>query len=302
MKISVLGPLSLSCDIRQLRAPTAPKQRTVLGMLVIHADRYLSASTLIRELWSEELPATAATTLQTYILSLRKSLSVELRLSTDDIANHLLITESGGYRLNDAQLELDSRDFHRLARAGREAFSAGDDESAESLLTAALALWRGPALVDVPVGPSLEAHRLQLHESWLVATEYLAETRLRQGRHREVCAELAGVVRENPLHEGLHTQYMRALCLWGRRDRALAVFQDLRQRLVEELGLEPMRETQEVFRAILGTGSSRIPHGLFGSDRGGSAALAEHGSDGRWRAAGGNANSFRETLVRVARE
>ncbi|GGS94078.1 AfsR/SARP family transcriptional regulator [Streptomyces violaceus] len=250
MKLGVLGPLSVQVE-GDLHTPSAPKMRSVLATLLVHADQVVPVSSLIRELWDEEPPVSCLTTLQTYILNLRKLLASATGMTARQVASEILVTRSGGYLFRTTQGDLDVHRFHQLVSDGRRALSSGDDSTALSTLSSALQLWRGPALVDVVAGRILEGRRQQFEESRLVVLEYLVDTQLRLGMYREVLTELAALTADNPYHEGLHAQYMRALYLNGRRAQALELFQRLRVNLVNHLGLEPGPMAQELHRSIL---------------------------------------------------
>ncbi|MFD9888460.1 BTAD domain-containing putative transcriptional regulator [Amycolatopsis sp. NPDC059027] len=250
MELGVLGPLSVRVG-SNFTVPSAPKLRNVLATLLVHADQVVPVSALIKELWDDEPPLSGLTTLQTYILNLRKTFVAATCMPATEVAKSILVTQVGGYMFSTGGGTLDIHEYHRLVADGREALSTGDDRTAVRLLNEALRLWRGPALVDVPMGRILESKRRQFEESRLVVLEYLVDAELRLGMHREVLTELAALTAENPLHEGLHTQYMRALHLSGRRAQALEVFHRLRGNLVGELGLEPELPTQRVHQAIL---------------------------------------------------
>ncbi|WP_199562202.1 AfsR/SARP family transcriptional regulator [Micromonospora deserti] len=248
--MGVLGPLSVR--VRQVAwTPTAPKVRNVLAVLIGHADQVVPAASLILELWGDEPPASASTTVQTYVLNLRKHFAAATGRSMAEISGELLVTRAGGYLLSSRLAALDLHRYGVLVARGRQALGDGDDREAVRHLSDALRVWRGRALVDVPVGRLLEARRRQLEESRLVNLEYLVDAELRLGMHREVLTELAALTVENPLHEGLHAQYMRALHLSGRRAQALEVFHRVRGNLVTELGLEPGLPVQRLHQAIL---------------------------------------------------
>lgn len=238
MESGVLGPLRLCYEAQNI-APSAPKQRTVLATLLVHADQAVPVRSLLRELWDERPPASALTTLQTYVLNLRRLIAEHTGMTTGDVAQDVLVTNSGGYMLRVDPETLDLNDYHSLVAIGCTALSRGDDEQGIDLLSKALGLWRGPALVDVQVGRVLESKRQQFEESRLVVLEYMLDARLRLGMYREVLVELAALTAENPLNEGLHSQYMRALHLSGRRAHALDVFRRFREDLASELGLDP---------------------------------------------------------------
>lgn len=250
MDFGVLGPLTFCCGSENV-APSAPKQRSVLATLLVHADQLVPVHGLLRELWDEQPPVSALTTLQTYVLNLRRLIAGRTCSTTADVAQSVLITRNGGYMLRTDRGTLDLNKYHSLVAAGRTALSIGDDVEGVELLSRALGLWRGPALVDVQVGRLLESKRRQFEESRLVVLEYMLDAQLRLGMCREVLVELAALTVENPLNEGLHAQYMRALHLSGRRVNALDVFRRLRENLVGELGLDPGPPVQRLHRAIL---------------------------------------------------
>ncbi|WP_255285522.1 AfsR/SARP family transcriptional regulator [Nocardia pseudobrasiliensis] len=230
-------------------APSAPKLRTVLGTLIMHSGQVVPASSLMSELWGDEPPASGSTTLQTYILTLRKNLAALTRWSVSDISNEILVTRTRGYLLKN--VDIDYHNYNSLVSKGRKSITSGDDRHGAALLDQALRLWRGPALIDVEGKRVLESKRRQLDESRLVALELMTEAQIRLGMHREVLPELTALTLENPLHEGLHAQFMRALSLGGRRAQALEVFRQLRCNLIAELGIEPGKQVQQVHREIL---------------------------------------------------
>lgn len=250
MEAGILGPLFVRCGAVS-RAPSAPKLRNVLTTLIVNTGQVVSVSLLMRELWEVEPPVSGLTTLQTYILNLRKLISAMTGLSTTEVSKEVLITKPGGYLLQLGSGNLDLHCYHAIVAAGRAAIAAGDDSEAVRQLNAALQLWRGPALVDVQCGRVLESKRRQLEESRLVVLERLVDAQLRLGMYHEALTELVALIVENPLHEALYSQYMRTLHRLGRRAEALEVFRELRDNLVEELGLEPSPAVQRVHQEVL---------------------------------------------------
>jgi DNA-binding SARP family transcriptional activator len=205
----------------------------------------------MRELWDDVPPKSSLTTLQTYILGLRKLLADVTGRSTAEISADILATRAGGYLFQIGDSTFDLRRYHTLVAAGREALTAYDDQTGVYRLSEALRLWRGPVLVDVPVGPVLESKRRQFEESRQVIIEYLVDAQLRLGMYGELRAELAALTAENPLQEGMHAKYMCALHLSGQRTQALEVFHRLRSTMVSEIGLEPGPGIQRLHQAIL---------------------------------------------------
>ena len=279
MELGFLGPLYVSAGGGQPRtAPTAPKLRNVFAMLAAHADQLVPVPALMRELWGDQPPASGLTTLQTYILNLRRMLVQVTGRSSAEVAAGVLVTHAGGYSIQTGDDDVDSRVFQRAAAVGQEAQAAGDDVLAVQRFLEALQLWRGPALVDVNVGVLLSVKCRQLEEARLNVIEHMVEAQLRLGMAREVLSELAAVTSENPTHEGLHMQYMRALHLSGRRAHSLEVFHRLRGNLVTELGLEPGPVVQDIHQAIL-----RCDEDLIVFARQPRAATPVGAAAGRWR-------------------
>jgi SARP family transcriptional regulator, regulator of embCAB operon len=239
MRFTVLGPLTMEPG----RLPSAPKQRQLLALLLLNAGTVVTVDDCVDELWGEQPPNSAHSTLQTYVMNLRKVLRVK--------GHDQITTRERGYALRLEPGELDLDDFHRIARGGSEAYAAGRYPEAARLLQAALDLWRGPALVDVQAGPILRARLEGLREVHLAVQEERVEADLRLGRHRELLGELRVLVRRYPTHENLCAQLALALYRSGRIIEALAALRQLRRTLGDRFGLEPSRRLQGLERALL---------------------------------------------------
>jgi DNA-binding SARP family transcriptional activator len=250
MEIRVLGPLSVSSGGASA-VPTAPKPRSVLALLLVQANQTVPVADLIQELWGGDPPTSALTTLQTYVLQLRKRLAAALQVPASVVAASILVTVPGGYQFRITADDYDLPVYQRLAAEGQRALAVGDDALAADLLMQAQALWRGPALADVPAGPILLPQVKRLQESRLTTEERSIEARLRLGKHQEVLSDLAGLTAEHPLDENLHALMMVALHRSGRRQEALRVFHQLRSGMIETLGLEPARQLHLLQQAIL---------------------------------------------------
>ncbi|MER6518567.1 AfsR/SARP family transcriptional regulator [Streptomyces sp. NPDC060334] len=250
MEISVLGPLDAeSAGVRIL--PSAGKQRQLLALLALHANRGLPVSTLMEEIWEGDPPRSAASTLQTYILHLRRLISGSLGDPSGVAAKEILVYRHGGYQLRMLPGMVDAIEYDRLAAVGQAAFTAGDDEAAVAALRRALALWQGPALADVRTGSLLELERVRLEESRLGILERRIDIEMGMGLHAELLPELTVLTLRHSLHEGLHALRMVALCRAGRPSEALAAFTTLRTRLKDSLGIEPSARLQRLHQAVL---------------------------------------------------
>ncbi|MFD5877012.1 BTAD domain-containing putative transcriptional regulator [Streptomyces sp. NPDC060322] len=249
MKFQVLGPLSAEVNGVSI-VPTAGKPRQILSLLALCPGRVVPVPLLMEEIWTEP-PASALTTLQTYILQLRRRLGGAMVPGGHTTAKDVLVTRYGGYTLQISPEAVDVHAYERLVAKGQAAFDEGDDEQAAQAFRQALALWSGPALVDVRVGPILEIEVMRLEESRLVTQERRIDADLRLGRHSELIAELTDLIARHPQHEGLHSQAMVALYRSGRQATALDVYRRLRRRLIEDLGVEPSPQTQRLHQAML---------------------------------------------------
>ncbi|MFJ1974867.1 BTAD domain-containing putative transcriptional regulator [Streptomyces sp. NPDC087903] len=259
MEIKVLG--SLAAHERGVPVvPTAAKPRQLLALLALHGDRVVTVPTLMEEIWGENVPRSASTTLQTYILQLRRKIAAALVDEPALDAKDILVTRLGGYLLRVQPGQVDAHEFERLADHGRAAYDVADYRTASDLLRRALGLWQGPALVDVPAGSVLELEVLRLNEERTTALERRIESDLRLGRHAEVVPELRVLAARHPLHEGFCAQLMRALHHTGGSWRALEAYQRLRGSLVRELGLEPSAALRGLHQAVLAGDPDRVLH------------------------------------------
>jgi DNA-binding SARP family transcriptional activator len=264
MDIDVLGALNVRENGVSV-TPTAPKPRQVLALLSLQADHVVPVGMLIEELWGEQPPRSARTTLQTYVLQIRELISAALEQAPcrpgRRTAKDVLVTLPGGYLLDTAGGTSDVREFERLAGLGYRAMDAEDYAGAARHLREALSRWTGGALADVTTGPQLEMETRRLEETRLCALDQRIEADLRLGRHRELLGELTVLVNRYRTHENLHGQFMLALHRSGRRSEALEVYQRLRNALVRELGLEPSAALRRMQRSILMSGPEPTPVG-----------------------------------------
>jgi DNA-binding SARP family transcriptional activator len=247
MQFALLGSLEVSIEGKHLEL-RSNRQRVVLAMLLLHAGRVVPFGRLVDALWDDEPPATATGQLQTCVSALRKQLR-------DLGAGSLVSTSPLGYSINVPAGSLDIADFERLAERGRAAAAEQRTEDAARELRAALALWRGPAAADVHSG-LVQAAATRLNEDHLGVLEECIQLELELGRHHALVGELSELVKEHPLREILRAQHMLALYRSARQVEALESFQEARQTLIRELGLEPGERLCALQRAILAKDSS----------------------------------------------
>ena len=228
MEFRILGPLEVVDDDRPLPLG-GERQRALLALLLTRPNQVVSTDRLADELWGAQPPKTALNTIQYYVSQLRKTLGADR-----------IVTRPPGYLIRVEPEELDLARFEQLAQEG----------SAESL-HAALELWRGPALADLTFESFAREEATRLEELRLVAQERRIDADLEAGRTAELVSELERLIAEHPLRERLRGQLMLALYRSGRQAEALSAYQAARSTLVDELGIDPGPELQELERAML---------------------------------------------------
>jgi predicted ATPase/DNA-binding SARP family transcriptional activator len=274
VEFRILGPLEIASEggLVQLRAA---KHRALLAVLLLHANQVVSYGRLLDELWGEEPPATAIKTLQVYVAALRKALGSER-----------IVSRARGYLLRAEADEVDAARFELLVGDAQQLREAGAAAEAAERFREALSLWRGAALADVSFESLARGEVERLEELRLTVLAERIECELLRGRHGDVIGELEALVSEHPLHERFRGQLMLALYRNGRQAEALETFHDARRTLVEELGIEPGLELQDLNRRMLkqdpelevASGSRPLPSGtvtLVATEVEGSAQLLQ---------------------------
>lgn len=237
MEFRLLGPVEVLRGDRS--APLGgPKQRAVLAHLLLRANDIVPTDRLIDQIWGEGPPDAARNALQSYVSRLRSALGDSGRLERRD----------PGYVLRVEPEEVDALRFEAQVRQARTLL---DPEERVALLDQALALWRGPALADLADEVSLRGEVARLEELHTQAVEDRVEARLEAGAHTEAIPELEALVERHPLRERLWGQLMVACYRAGRQAEALRAFDRARGVLVEELGVEPSAELQDLYDQIL---------------------------------------------------
>ena len=239
IEFRILGSLEVVDQGRPL-ALGGPRQRALLAVLLVHRGEAVSSDRLIDELWGERAPASAVKIVQGYVSNLRKVLG-----------NGVLVTQGGGYALRIQSGQLDADRFESLLVEARDALAKGDPRTAAARLRGALGMWRGPPLADFAYESFAQSEIARLEETRLTALEGRIDAELALVEHARLVGELEALVREHPLRERFIAQLMLALYRSGRQAEALESYRVTRGRLVDELGLEPGRDLQELERAIL---------------------------------------------------
>ncbi|MET7723788.1 AfsR/SARP family transcriptional regulator [Streptomyces mirabilis] len=243
--------------------------RALLTVLALRPGRTVPAAVLVDEVWDGDPPADAPGALQALVGRLRRALGPQAVDSGD-----------GGYRLAAGADDIDLHRFERLAGEGVRALADGDPTKAAEALDDALALWRGPALADLPdraaESARWETRRLDVRRARFTAA-------LALGHAEQSLPELTALCDLHPLDEPLHVLRLRALRDAGRPAEALAAYESVRELLADRLGSDPGPELRALHEELLspaddgGRAHARRPRPRSTDLTEDRAAPAEHG-------------------------
>ena len=236
--VRVLGPVRLRAG-ESWQVPASPQLRLVLGLMALRIGQVVPVAELVDAIWEDEPPRSARASLQALMTRLRQLLK--------PLPGASLTRCGDGYLLEFDEDSVDAERSRSLGRAAR----AADGAAAIPLFDAALALWNGPALADAPDTERVTAIRYGLAEERLSMLQDRLACMLARGREREAAAELPAALARHPLNERLAGMLMATWYRSGQRAEALAVFRQIRGRLVAELGVEPGAELQLLHQRIL---------------------------------------------------
>jgi DNA-binding SARP family transcriptional activator len=255
LRVGVLGPVTAWRDEYEVPAGQ-PRQLAVLGVLAMRKNRVVSRGELVDAVWGDKPPASAEGGIYTYVAGLRQVLEPD-RPRQDPrrrrrVPARVLVSAGGGYMLRLEPGCLDAERFEHGLGQVRGLRAAGDCAGALNAVTEALSLWRGIAFAGTP-GPFADAERSRLDELRTAAAEDRADLLLALGRHTDAVPDLTALVAEHPLRERARGLLMVALYRCGRQAEALRVFRDARERLAEDLGIDPGGELTEIHQQVLAT-------------------------------------------------
>ncbi|MEU0950625.1 BTAD domain-containing putative transcriptional regulator [Streptomyces canus] len=236
MRYRILGVTEAADDHGAGIPLGGPRVRTLLAALALRPGRTVSSEVLIDEVWGEGPPQDAPAALQALVGRLRRA-----------VGKDAIVSGPAGYRLAGAEDDVDLYVFERLVRQGTAALARRDARTAAQDLTAALALWRGDALADLPdrtAATRPEALRVE-------ATRARIEADLLLGRAQDVVPELKELTAAHPYDEPLHVLLIRALRDGGRGADALAAYESVRRALADGLGTDPGPELRDLHGELL---------------------------------------------------
>jgi DNA-binding SARP family transcriptional activator/tetratricopeptide (TPR) repeat protein len=242
MRFGILGPL-LVCEAGVVIEVPAARQRNLLAVLLLHAGQPVPADKVAEAVWDGAPPPSAAGTLRTHVMRLRRVLGTE--------AGSRLVTRPPGYLIDVADEDVDLLRFKSLCREGGAAVRAGAWGAAADILEQAVGLWRGAPLADITCQLLQRNEVPRLEQLHLQALEWRVDAWLHLGRHDELIPDLQTLVGLHPFRERFHAQLMLALHRCGRRADALKAYRAARGVLVAELGVEPGQDLQRAHQRVL---------------------------------------------------
>jgi DNA-binding SARP family transcriptional activator len=245
VRLAILGSLAVWRGIQV--DPGPPSQRAVLGVLALAPGVLVRREAIIDAIWGEDIPATAVNLVQKYVSRLRAVLD-PARPPRDP--GGLLVSVNTSYRLQATGDQLDVLAFEQLVGDARAACYRGDRPDACEIYERALGLWRGEPLADLDILRDHPAVTGLCRRRAEVITEY-AQAACAAGMYDRVLAHLHDLVAREPLNENAHALLMTALAGTGQQADALAVFEELRLRLDDQLGVRPGLRLSSVHLQVL---------------------------------------------------
>jgi DNA-binding SARP family transcriptional activator len=227
VRITLLGAVDAWVGAERL-ALGSPLQRTLFAMLALEAGTAISVDRLVDAMWGESLPGDPRAMVHNYSSRLRKVLLT---------AGVVINKRAAGYVLEVEPQSVDLHVFRALAREGE--------------LRKALDIWPGSALGGITDSDVVAALRTRLDAERLTVAEEWASQALDDRRHQEALAELTALVQAHPLRESLVRLELIALYRCGRQADALRRYEETRELLADELGIDPGAELQDVHARIL---------------------------------------------------
>lgn len=240
LRVRLLGPIEVLAGKNEVPLRRG-RQRLLVAALALDAGRVVPRGRLVEALWPGTEPDDPSNALQHLVAQVRRALGTR---------RHVLRTASGGYVLDLPRDAVDALAVEDALAGARAALAAGDSERACELAEGALARWRGDALADADDGP-LRADAARLDDARVDAELLRADALLALGRAEEVVDRLAALAEREPLREPIWARLLAALAAVGRSAEALAVYEEVRRRLSEELGARPGQELRELHGRIV---------------------------------------------------
>ncbi|MGI8331350.1 ATP-binding protein [Actinomadura scrupuli] len=247
LRLQVLGPLRVWRGESELAA--GPRQQAyLLALLLARGGRPTGTGELIDLIWGEDAPASALNVIHKYVGSLRRLLEPDLPPRG---TGAYLLRRGNGYLCAAGADLLDLRRFRQQSGAARTARAEGHDAAALDHYLDALRLWSGPAGDGWVHGPAAASIFAGLNDEYFQACIEAAAVALMLGHPTRVLPALRLAAAMAPLHEPVQAGLITLLGGAGQQAEALAVFDAVRRRLAEELGIDPGEALRAAHQRVL---------------------------------------------------
>ncbi|WP_435205158.1 BTAD domain-containing putative transcriptional regulator [Micromonospora sp. bgisy143] len=227
------------------------RQRIILAKLLAAGGDAVSLDSIVDSVWDDQPPASAANQIHRHVGNLRRILEPDLDVRE---TGRYLLPAGTGYRLILATEASDLAMYRELVRRAREALAGGDAEAGVRAYLTALELGRSPAFTDLPTGALRSPEFVAIERERIAVALAASEAAMAHGMADAALTPLVSVAAAAPLDEALQACLMRAYVATGHRAEGVQVFERTRQRLAEELGVDPGSELREAYRDLLASG------------------------------------------------
>lgn len=229
------------------------RQRIILAKLLAAGGDAVSLDNIIDGVWDEQPPPSAANQIHRHVGHLRRIFEPDLDVRE---TGRYLLPAGTGYRLALATEDSDLAMYRELVRRAREALAGGDVVAGVRAYLTALELGRSPAFTDLPTSALSAPEFVAIERERAAVAVAASEAAIAHDMAGTVLTPLLSVAAAAPLDEALQACLMRAYVATGHRAEGVRVFERTRQRLAEELGVDPGPELREAYRELLASGWS----------------------------------------------
>ncbi|WP_327000977.1 AAA family ATPase [Dactylosporangium sp. NBC_01737] len=247
LRLRLLGPLRVWRDGVEL--DVKPRQQAyLLALLLARAGRPVTTSELIGLIWGDDAPTSALNVVQKYVGALRRLLEPELPARDSGAYLH---RRGNAYLFSAGPGTLDLLAFRELVEAAEAALAQHHRETALEHYVDALGLWQGPVAAGFTHGTAAMAVFAALDDEFHAACTAAADLAVSLGRPERVLPALQLATKMAPFHEPVQAGLVITLGAAGRQAEALSAFRTFRDRLADELGIDPGPALQAAYLRVL---------------------------------------------------
>ncbi|MEH1163988.1 BTAD domain-containing putative transcriptional regulator [Micromonospora sp. CPCC 205539] len=247
LRLQIMGPLRLWRDDVELDAGPR-QQRSLLALLLTRVGRPVSMTDLINLIWGDDPPLSAVNVIHKYVGALRRLLEPDLPLRS---SGSYLLRHGNGYRFAAGPETLDLAAFRQFVAAAKVGTAEDRPEEALGRYADALRLCHGPAGDGLADTAAATATFAGVDGEFVDAAVAAATIAVRAHRPTEILAPLRLAAEMGRLHEPVHASLVTTLAAAGHQAEALAAYRTIRERLADELGIDPGRELREAQQRVL---------------------------------------------------